>query len=84
MARRDRHGVEIDLCTSCRGVWLDRHELDAIIERAGRFLEIPNEDGEGRAGCGYRRADLTGQSHGRARDGRDDKSRHNPTKADTF
>lgn len=31
----DRHGVEIDYCPQCRGVWLDRGELDKIIERAG-------------------------------------------------
>ena len=30
----DRSGVEIDYCPSCRGVWLDRGELDKIIERS--------------------------------------------------
>ena len=30
----DRHGVEIDYCPTCRGVWLDRGELDKIVERA--------------------------------------------------
>ena len=30
----DRNGVEIDYCPKCRGVWLDRGELDKIIERA--------------------------------------------------
>jgi uncharacterized protein len=29
-----RDGVEIDYCPSCRGVWLDRGELDKIIERS--------------------------------------------------
>ena len=29
-----REGVEIDFCPQCRGVWLDRGELDKIIERA--------------------------------------------------
>lgn len=29
----DRQGVEIDYCPTCRGVWLDRGELDKIIER---------------------------------------------------
>lgn len=29
----DRQGVEIDYCPECRGVWLDRGELDKIIER---------------------------------------------------
>jgi Zn-finger nucleic acid-binding protein len=30
----DRSGVEIDYCPRCRGVWLDRGELDKIIDRA--------------------------------------------------
>ncbi|MBW3624292.1 MAG: zf-TFIIB domain-containing protein [Armatimonadetes bacterium] len=30
----DRQGVEIDYCPNCRGVWLDRGELDKIIERS--------------------------------------------------
>ncbi len=29
----DRQGIEIDYCPQCRGVWLDRGELDKIIER---------------------------------------------------
>jgi Zn-finger nucleic acid-binding protein len=31
----ERQGVEIDYCPKCRGVWLDRGELDKIIERSG-------------------------------------------------
>jgi uncharacterized protein len=30
----DRQGIEIDYCGTCRGVWLDRGELDKLIERA--------------------------------------------------
>ena len=30
----ERHGIEIDYCPKCRGVWLDRGELEKIIERA--------------------------------------------------
>lgn len=30
----ERAGIEIDYCPSCRGVWLDRGELDKIIERS--------------------------------------------------
>lgn len=30
----DRQGIEIDYCPKCRGVWLDRGELDKLIERA--------------------------------------------------
>ena len=29
----ERQGIEIDYCPTCRGVWLDRGELDKIIER---------------------------------------------------
>lgn len=31
----DRQGIEIDYCPQCRGIWLDRGELDKIIERSG-------------------------------------------------
>ncbi len=34
LAMTDRQGVEIDYCPQCRGVWLDRGELDKIIERS--------------------------------------------------
>ena len=37
----DRQGVEIDYCPTCRGVWLDRGELDKIIERASATLPRP-------------------------------------------
>ncbi len=37
----DRQGVEIDYCPQCRGVWLDRGELDKIIERSSREAEPP-------------------------------------------
>lgn len=47
----DRSGVEIDYCQICRGVWLDRGELDKIIERsaqdaapARRDVEPPRSD----------------------------------------
>lgn len=32
----DRQGIEIDYCPQCRGVWLDRGELDKLIERSAR------------------------------------------------
>jgi Zn-finger nucleic acid-binding protein len=34
----DRNGVEIDYCPECRGIWLDRGELDQIIERSSRAV----------------------------------------------
>lgn len=33
----DRNGVEIDYCPNCRGVWLDRGELDKILERSADY-----------------------------------------------
>lgn len=37
-----RQNVEIDYCPACRGVWLDRGELDKIIEQAARELAAAN------------------------------------------
>lgn len=37
----DRNGVEIDYCPDCRGVWLDRGELDKIIERSAQSAPPP-------------------------------------------
>ena len=34
----ERSGVEIDYCPQCRGVWLDRGELDKIIDRAAEAM----------------------------------------------
>ncbi len=36
LSMTDRQGIEIDYCPSCRGIWLDRGELDRLIERAER------------------------------------------------
>jgi uncharacterized protein len=35
LAMTNREGIEIDYCPTCRGVWLDRGELDKLIERSG-------------------------------------------------
>ncbi|MGA9583462.1 MAG: zf-TFIIB domain-containing protein [Allosphingosinicella sp.] len=34
----ERQGIEIDYCPTCRGIWLDRGELDKILERAAGDL----------------------------------------------
>ena len=34
LAMSERQGIEVDYCPKCRGVWLDRWELDKIIERS--------------------------------------------------
>ena len=40
----DRQGVEIDFCPQCRGVWLDRGELDKILERSSTFTRRDDDD----------------------------------------
>jgi len=37
----ERSGVEIDYCPKCRGVWLDRGELDKIIDRSATVIPAP-------------------------------------------
>lgn len=37
----ERQGIEIDYCPQCRGVWLDRGELDKLIERPARLEQAP-------------------------------------------
>ena len=44
----DRQGIEIDWCPTCRGVWLDRGELDKLIERSGAFTEGGRDDRDDR------------------------------------
>ncbi len=40
----DRNGIEIDYCPECRGVWLDRGELDKIIERSSQNVKQSKTD----------------------------------------
>ncbi|HVI97488.1 MAG TPA: zf-TFIIB domain-containing protein [Sphingomonas sp.] len=40
----ERQGIEIDYCPTCRGVWLDRGELDKIIERSTAPASAPSAD----------------------------------------
>lgn len=49
----ERQGIEIDYCPKCRGVWLDRGELDKIIEKSlsvnppaqgGNYDKLKSED----------------------------------------
>jgi Zn-finger nucleic acid-binding protein len=44
----DRQGVEIDYCPQCRGVWLDRGELDKIIERSEQRFGLTDRPGDDR------------------------------------
>lgn len=37
----ERQGIEIDYCPKCRGIWLDRGELDKIIEKTNEATPEP-------------------------------------------
>jgi hypothetical protein len=49
----DRQGIEIDYCPKCRGVWLDRGELDKIIQRAQAYEAGPPVPAPGAAPGAY-------------------------------
>jgi uncharacterized protein len=61
----ERQGVEIDYCPQCRGVWLDRGELDKIIERADDYSEQPSRPESQRRDEDYRRPERSQTSHKR-------------------
>jgi Zn-finger nucleic acid-binding protein len=44
LVQLDRSGVRIDACRQCRGVWLDRGELDQILERERNFVAHAHDD----------------------------------------
>jgi len=52
----ERQGIEIDYCPNCRGIWLDRGELDKIIEKSTQQSSGVNQspaqsyDSHGRTG----------------------------------
>ena len=39
LAERDRDGITVDACATCRGLWLDRGELEKLIARAYREFD---------------------------------------------
>ncbi len=45
----DRQGIEIDYCPQCRGVWLDRGELDKVLERSAQPAYRDERDERDRA-----------------------------------
>lgn len=51
----DRQGIEIDYCPKCRGVWLDRGELDKLIDRAAPAEATPAPSSPHQDPCRRRR-----------------------------
>jgi Zn-finger nucleic acid-binding protein len=49
----ERQGIEIDYCQTCRGVWLDRGELDKIIERSAGASAPPQPQHQAPPPQGY-------------------------------
>lgn len=60
----ERQGVEIDYCPQCRGVWLDRGELDKIIERSDAARTQGRHDDDDHA-FGEHREHGDSDEHGR-------------------
>lgn len=60
----ERQGVEIDYCPQCRGVWLDRGELDKLIERAAAAA-APHPAAPHPATAPARRPDFVDSDYGR-------------------
>ena len=63
----ERQGIEIDYCPQCRGVWLDRGELDKIIERSATAVApaAPAPEGFGRQAAGPQRDEREGRTYAR-------------------
>ena len=64
LAMTNRQGVEIDYCPKCRGVWLDRGELDKLIERAATAAPAPNHNAASRSQPDYVDSDYRGGARG--------------------
>jgi Zn-finger nucleic acid-binding protein len=60
----ERSGIEIDHCPSCRGVWLDRGELDKIVERSATSSPAPAPQPEQYRSDERPRYDDRGHGHG--------------------
>ena len=65
----DRQGVEIDYCPQCRGVWLDRGELDKLLERSSQELRprYDDDDDDDRRRYDRPRHDQPAWGHGKKR-----------------
>ena len=53
LKRAERSGVEIDWCPECRGVWLDRGELEKIVRRGSGSVDWDTRVGDRPGGRDY-------------------------------
>jgi len=71
----ERHNVEIDYCPECRGVWLDRGELDKILEQVGPAAAAPAAAAPAPAPAEHREQDRSRERGRDEREYRDNRSR---------
>jgi uncharacterized protein len=62
MEERERDGITIDICRDCRGIWLDRGELERLISKANQDME-GHEDTQGRQAFRDEHYDKSYESH---------------------
>ena len=60
----ERQNIEIDYCPTCRGVWLDRGELDKIIERSAPTAAAAPQQAPAPDPRGYPQSQPQGYGHG--------------------
>lgn len=75
LEERERSGITVDVCVNCRGLWLDRGELEKLIARATIDFEEVAERRDSRLQSAERR-DSTPPRGIHADRGRDDDARH--------
>lgn len=64
----DRQGVEIDYCPKCRGVWLDRGELDKLVQLSGA-QEAPRAESRPTQAPVHGRRDFEDSDYGKSKHG---------------
>ena len=77
---RVREGVVIDVCPSCRGVWLDRGELEKLLARLGRDDDEDEHDDDDDDDDGRR--SRSGRTFGADDDRGDDDDRRRPRRTE--
>jgi uncharacterized protein len=73
----ERQSIEIDYCPECRGVWLDRGELDKLVAQVGGAPAAPDGARQRQADATYRNEDYRDR-HGHGERSHDDRSYGDP------